>query len=61
MHQPLFIHSNADFNSRIRQEAGPHALVTSSMLQALRWITNPEVMISGIYLNPNDSSYSALR
>ena len=61
MHQPLFIHSSPEFNSRIRQEAGPHALVTNSMLQALRWITNPEVMISGIYLNPNDSSYSALR
>jgi hypothetical protein len=61
MHQPLFIHSSADFSSRIRKEAGPQALVTNSMLQALRWITNPEVMISGIYLNPNDSSYSALR
>jgi hypothetical protein len=61
MHQPLFIHSNTDFSTKIRTEAGPHALVTSSMLQALRWITNPDVMISGIYLNPNDSSYSALR
>ncbi len=61
MNQPLFIHSNPQFAARIRSEAGPNALVTSSMIQALRWITNPEVSISGIFLNPNDSSYSALR
>lgn len=61
MNQPLFIHSNPLFAARMRTEAGPNALVTSSMIQALRWITNPDVAISGIYLNPNDSSYSALR
>ena len=61
MNQPLFINANQDFISRIRTEAGPVALVTSSMIQALRWISNPDVAISGIYLNPNDASYSALR
>ena len=60
MHQPLFIHSNPQFVSRIRGEAGPLALVTDSMEQALRWIQNPGVLISGIYLNPNDPRESAL-
>lgn len=61
MNQPLFINVNQDFISRIRNEAGSVALVTSSMIQALRWISNPDVAISGIYLNPNDATYSALR
>jgi hypothetical protein len=61
MNQPLFINTDQDFISRIRSEAGPVALVTSSMIQALRWISNPDVAISGIYLNPNDATYSALR
>jgi hypothetical protein len=61
MNQPLFINTNQDFISRIRTEGGPVALVTSSMIQALRWISNPDVALSGIYLNPNDATYSALR
>ena len=61
MNQPLFIHSCPTFKSRLHAEAGPLALHTSSMSQALRWISDPTVSISGIYLNPNDPSYSALR
>jgi hypothetical protein len=61
MNQPLFINANPDFIKRIRTEAGEVALVTPSMIQALRWITNPDIPISGIYLNPNDTNYSALR
>ena len=61
MTQPLFVNFKEDFVSRIRAEAGPNALVTSSMIQGLRWITNPEVAISGIFLNPNDVAYSAFR
>jgi HD-GYP domain-containing protein (c-di-GMP phosphodiesterase class II) len=61
MQQPLFIHASTDFNSRIRKEAGSNALVTTSLLQALRFITNPELTIPAIYMSPNDTSYSALR
>ena len=61
MQQPLFIHSSSEFSSRIRREAGTNVLVTSSLLQALRWITNPDIAIPAIYMSPNDSSYSALR
>jgi hypothetical protein len=61
MTQPLFINVNPRFLSRIKTESQEGALVTASMLQALRWITNPEMNISGIYLNPNDTAYSALR
>jgi hypothetical protein len=61
MTQPLFVNVNAHFLNRIKSESHEGALVTASMLQALRWITNPEMNISGIYLNPNDTSYSALK
>jgi hypothetical protein len=61
MTQPLFINVNHSFLARIKTESQQGALVTASMLQALRWITNPEMNISGIYLNPNDTTYSALR
>ena len=61
MSQPLFVNFKQDFISRIRSEAGPRALVTPSMVQALHWISNPEVVLSGIYVNPNDGSHSTLR
>jgi len=61
MTQPLFINVNQDFIRRIRTEAGPEALLTPSMIQGLRWISNPDLPISGVYLNPNDTNYSALR
>ncbi|MBU6153671.1 MAG: hypothetical protein KGP28_05150 [Bdellovibrionales bacterium] len=60
MSQILFIHPDLEFTSRIREEAGNQALTTPSMLQALQWISNPEIPISGIYLNPNVPQYSAL-
>ena len=31
------------------------------MIQALQWITNPEIQISGIFLNPDDPTFSAFR
>ena len=61
MSQPLFVNFNEEFMTRMQTEAGSSALLTPSYLQGLRWISDPEVAISGIYLNPNDSSYSALR
>ncbi len=60
MSQILFVHPDLGFTSRIKEEAGNQALTTSSMLQALQWISNPEIPLSGIYLNPNDPRYSAL-
>lgn len=60
MSQILFIHHDLEFTSRIREEAGNQALTTPSMLQALQWISDPEIPLSGIYLNPNTPQYSAL-
>jgi hypothetical protein len=60
MSQILFVHPDLEFTARIKEEAGNQALTTPSMLQALQWISNPEIPISGIYLNPNDPRYSAL-
>jgi hypothetical protein len=60
MSQILFVHPDLEFTSRIKEEAGNQALTTPSMLQALQWISDPELPISGIYLNPNDARYSAL-
>jgi len=60
MSQILFVHRDPEFTSRIKEEAGNQALATPSMLQALQWISDPSVAISGIYLNPNDTRYSAL-
>ena len=53
--------SNSGFISQIQKEAGAKALLTSSYIEGLKWIGDPEVPISGIYLNSTDSSYSALR
>ena len=61
MTQPLFINSHPEFKNRLSLEAEHHALVASSMSQALRWMSDPSLSISGIFLNPNDASYSALR
>ena len=61
MVQALFVNSNDDFISRMKQEPTQDALVTASYLQALQWINDANLPLSAIYLNPNDSSYSALR
>lgn len=36
-------------------------MVTTSMVQALQWITNPELKLAGVYLNPDDTTFSAFR
>lgn len=61
MLQPLIVSQNEQFLSRIQQESQARALITNSYIQGLRWISDPSVPISGIYLNPNDSSYSAIK
>jgi len=60
MQQTLFIHTDPEFNTRIRNEAGDSALIASSFPQALEWISNPEILITAVYLSPNDASHSAL-
>ena len=61
MNRALFVHSNAQVLDRLNKESNNTALVTTSMVQALQWITNPEVEISGVFLNPDDTSFSAFR
>lgn len=61
MTQPLFINKDEKFISRIRGQAGENVLATTSMNQALKWISNPQLAISGIFVNPNDSSQSTLK
>jgi hypothetical protein len=61
MSQILFVSRDQDFLLRMKQEGGTQALTTPSMLQGLHWITNTEIPLAGIYLNPNDTQYSALR
>ncbi len=61
MVQALFVNFNSDFVARAKQESGDSALVTPSYLQGLQWIDNSHLPLSAIFLNPNDSSYSALR
>ncbi len=61
MIQPLFVNFNNEFVNRIGEEAGGLALVTPSYVQGLRMISDPDLPISAIYLNPNDASYSALK
>jgi hypothetical protein len=61
MKQTLFIHPDLEFLSRIKTEGGDQVISCATMLQAVQWLTNPEIGLLGIYVNPNDPHYSALR
>ena len=61
MVQALFVNANDEFVTRMRQESNSDALVTPSYQQGLQFIENSALPLSAIYLNPNDSSYSALK
>jgi hypothetical protein len=61
MNRPIFVHRKSEVLDRISNESGGTALVTSSLVQALQWVTNPEVAVSGIYFSPDDASFSAFR
>lgn len=61
MGQTLFVNQDLEFLERIKSEGKEQVLTSPSMLQALHWLTNPELPLVGIYLNPNDPHYSALR
>lgn len=61
MGHPVFIHPDQQFLSRLSKESGGFARVTPSMVEALRWVSDHEENISGIFLCPDDSSFSAFR
>jgi response regulator RpfG family c-di-GMP phosphodiesterase len=61
MNRPLFVHSSPQILDRLVKESDSYAMVTTSMVQALQWITNPELKLSGVYLNPDDTTFSAFR
>ncbi len=61
MSQSLFINCKEPFVARIRAESGSATLLATSMAQGLHWVTDLDIAISGIFLNPNDLNYSALR
>lgn len=61
MNRPLFVHNDARVLDRISKESKGSALVTTSLVQALQWVTNPEVKISGAFISPEDTTFSAFR
>jgi response regulator RpfG family c-di-GMP phosphodiesterase len=61
MNRPLFVHTDTRILDRITKESNETALVTSSMVHALQWITNPDVLLSGVFVSPDDSAFSTLR
>ncbi|MBS1958042.1 MAG: hypothetical protein JST80_01085 [Bdellovibrionales bacterium] len=61
MNRPLFVHSNSGILDRIVKESNSAAMVTTSMVQALQWITNPELKLSAVYVSPDDTTFSAFR
>ncbi len=61
MGRPVFIHPNPNILSRLSSESNGVARVTPSMVEALRWVSDHEENISGIFLCPEDSSFSAFR
>ena len=56
----LFVNSDAQFNSRIKTESGSKALIAESLLQGAEMVMNQNSCFKAIYVNPNDSSFSAL-
>ena len=61
MSRPVFIHPNPQILTRLSQESGGIARVTPSMVEALRWVSDQEENISGIFLCPDDSTFSAFK
>jgi len=55
---PVFIHHDSDVLNRISKESGGNARVTQSLVEALRWVANHEEDISGIFLCPDNTSFS---
>lgn len=61
MGQVLFVHAHQDFLNRIREESKGDALLTTSLIDALKWIADPSIKITALYINPDDSSFSSFQ
>lgn len=61
MNRPLFVHTDTRILDRLAKESNDLARVTTSMVQALQWITNSEINLSAVFLSPDDSTFSAFR
>ena len=61
MSRPLFVHTDSRILERLSKESQGTALVTTSMVQALQWITNSEYVISAVFVSPDDTSFSTFR
>ncbi len=61
MVSPIFIHPSTAFLERIKQESENKALTTPSMMEALKWLANPVQHVSGVYIQPDDVTFSALK
>ncbi len=61
MSRPLFVHSDSKILNRLNQESNGTALVTTSMVEALKWVTTSSFHLSGIFINPEDTHFSALK
>lgn len=59
MSKVLFVHPNQDFLSRMHAESEGLALLTTSMIEALKWVTDPAMPLHALYMNPDDSSFSS--
>lgn len=61
MSQSLFINRDEAFTKRMSKEAESQAIVTSSLSHGAKLVLDPNTQIKAIYVNPNDTSYSALQ
>lgn len=61
MTQALFVHNDTRLLDRLAKESSAKALITTSMMQALQWITNPDCHLSGVFVSPDDATFSTLR
>jgi hypothetical protein len=61
MSKLLFINTDQLFLQRMKQLQGSEIEVADTLLMGAEMIANPSNSFKAIYLNPNDSSYSALQ
>ena len=61
MSHSLFISKNNEFIQRIRKEAASQVIIASSLNDGVNVIIDPHTQLKAIFLNPNDSSFSALQ
>jgi len=61
MSQSLFINSNDAFIQRIQKESQSQVITSPSLSHGIKFVIDPDTQLKAIYLNPNDSSFSALK